>query len=391
MANPDMDLTEHDKKYGKIGFTRKLGEGAYRTPILLDSGLFGLNIAHGIGGILTGSVVQLQGPPGLGKSSIAYRLVANGLKNGMSALVIDTEAGMNEAILMDTMEDYGVDPNDPNLHFRYATATNLAEVNWKGGVLQPTATRPVLTLERMIPMIEDWIISKEISPNGAVVVFDSLDFVIPESTVGSKVDDATVALMARRMKAWLRMFAGTIRGTASMVVIVHQVSSKVDAHAIDQETFSGGNAIKHASHFTLRLKDVGQEKVGDEIVGRKVKAMITKSKQGLSWRTFQYVIRYDTGPDNIGAVFDAALKLKIITGTGWYAIPGVQDKIQGKDSVREYWIDHPENLRHVENLVYAAISTDKEVIADFVDTPTDQEMLEYGAEPYEVSTGENDE
>lgn len=379
-----MNLAEHDEKYGKVGLTRKLGTMKTKS-ILIDSGLFGLNVAHGIGGLKTGSIVQLMGPPGLGKSSIAYRLVANGLMNGMSALIIDTEAGMNEPILMDTLEDYGVDPDDPDLPLRYATATDFSEMKHdKLGNVSSDDKRPVLTLERMIPMIQNWIESKDISPNGAVVVIDSLDFVIPESTVGSKVDDATVALMARRMKAWLRMYSGTIRGTGSMLVIVHQVSSKVDPKAHDQETFSGGNGIKHASHFALRLKDIGQEKVGDEIVGRRVKAMITKSKQGLAWRTFEYVIRYDVGPDNIGAVFDTALKLGVITGKGWYEIPGVPDKIQGKEGVREYWMEHPENLRSVEKFVLDSLSSRSDVIAEIAQSASGDEMLDYGAEEAEV-------
>ncbi len=352
-----MNLTEHDEKYGKKGLSRRLGSGYYNS-VLLSSGVFGLDLAHGIGGIKTGSVVQLMGPPGLGKSSIAYRMVANGMKAGMSAFIIDTEGGFNEAILMDTLEDYGIDVNDPNLPFRYSLATSLRGLKRdKTGSFLQSDSKPVLTIERAVPMIEDWIISEEISPKGAIVVIDSLDFMLSDSMVGSKVDDMTVAIIARRMKLWLKTFIGTIRATGSMLIFVHQVSSKIDPHAKDTETFTGGNALRHAAHFALRLKDIGQELVGDEVVGRNVKAIITKSKQGLAWRTFSYTIRYDCGPDNIGAVFEAAVKLKIIKKSGaWFTLPDMPEAFQGKDSVRQFWLANPTSLRYTESLVLGEAS-----------------------------------
>jgi recombination protein RecA len=157
------------------------------------------------------------------------------------------------------------------------------------------------------------------------------------------------------MKQWLRMFSGTIKRTGSLVIFVHQVSSKIDAYAKDTETFMGGNALQHASHLDLRLKYMGQELEGNELVGRKVKAIINKSKQGNAFRTFQYVIRSDCGPDNVGAVYDAALQLKIIKASGsWVTIPGIEKPIQGKNNVRQFWLDNPSEFRHVEKMVLEA-------------------------------------
>lgn len=373
-----MDLKDHDEKYGQQGLSRQLGSAYYKS-ILLDSGVFGLNIAHGIGGIKTGSVVQLMGPPGLGKSSIAYRLVANGMAAGMSGFIVDTEGGINEPILMDTLEDYGVDLTRPDLPLRFATATNLQDVKWKDGKPVQDNKKPILTLERIVPMIEDWVCSTKISPNGAVVVIDSLDFLLSDVMIGSTVDTATVALIARRMKFWLKSFVGTIRGSGSMLVFIHQVSSKIDPAAHDTETFTGGNALRHAAHFALRLKDIGQEKVGEDVVGRRVRAFITKSKQGLPYRTFEYVIRYDVGPDNIGAVFDYSKRLKLITGDGaWVTVPSSTgpQKINGKEKVRQYWMDNPAELRFMQDLVFQKVQGN---LAEVAPAMSDEERVQYEA------------
>ena len=343
-----MDIKEFDSKYGDKGysFAKPISVPPSSKSILLDSGSLGLNIAHGTGGIKTGGLIRIMGQPGLGKSSLSARIMASGLAKGMSAMVIDTEGGINLNIIKDTLEDYGLDP-DGDLPFRYVEASNMREVN--------KTSKPIMTFQRAIPMIEEWIVSKEISPNGAVVVIDSLDFLVPEQIVGGDVDQASVAVVARMMKNWLRKFMGTIRGTGSLIIVVSQVSSKIDAYAIDTETFSGGNALKHASSLDIRLKDVGQVAVQKELTGRKVKGMITKSKQGRPWRTFEYEIRGDVGPDRYLETVDIATALGIIEGKTWAVIPATHNgsvKMNGREAIRKYFMEYPEEREFVETLIY---------------------------------------
>lgn len=353
-----MTLTEFDKKYSDkgLGFTKPIN-----TPqperLLLDSGSFTFNIAHGIGGIKTGGLIRIMGQPGLGKSSLSYRIMASGMSKGMSAMYIDTEGGINLNILKDTLEDYGIDP-DGDIPFRFAEASNLRNVN--------KSTKPVMTLQRIIPMVEEFIIDDKISPKGAVVVFDSLDFMVPDEIVEGTVDQHTVALMARYMKNWLRKFSGTIRGTNSLVIVISQVSSKMDAHSPDPVEFAGGNALKHSSTLDIRLKDLGQLTIGQEFMGKKVKGMITKSKQGLSWRTFNYNIRSDVGPDRYTEVIEVGKKLGLIKGSNWLTvdIPYTKElKVNGTEALRQYYIDNPDELKIVEEGILHRIATPEDMNA----------------------------
>lgn len=349
-----MGIADFDKKYTDKGITQKLRDIKERG-IILDSGLFGFNIAHGIGGVRTGAVMRVMGPPGVGKSSVTYRLLASGLAQGMSGFVCDMEGGVNPAILADTLEDAGLDPDDPNLPLRIISPVGN-ETEW-GDKNYPT-------IERIVPLIETWIDDKNISPNGAVVIIDSVDGLAADAMIGSKVDDATVALISRRLKNWLRLYHYKIVQSKSLVIFVHQRSANITPMARDKEAFTGGNAVDHWSKVNLRLKDIGQEMVGGEQVGRKVKGIITKSKQGLPWRTFEYVIRFDVGPDNYTAVFEAAKKLGIIKTKGaWVEVPNIDNLVQGKDAVRDIWVNDHESFRCIEKLVMDQIGNNVDIVA----------------------------
>jgi RecA/RadA recombinase len=352
-----MDLKEFDTIYGEKGKN-------FAFPVstivpgrkLLDSGLLTFNLVHGTGGIYTGGMIRIMGAPGMGKSSLCYRIMASGLAQGMSVLSIDSEASFNPAIFADTIDMYGLDGDavleeGSKYPIRIVPPSNLREVT-KGN------KRPFFTIQEMMPLVEQWMLSEDISPNGAVVVIDSLDFIANDDQIEKGVESAGVAVVARMLKNWMRRIVGTIRGTGSLLIIVSQESSQIGTQSYDPVTFFGGNAVRFFSSMDLRLKDIGQEKVKDELVGRKVQATITKSKQGKPWRRFEYVIRSDVGPDNYAAAIDAGKAYGLIENpknSSWYTVPladGTKYKFQGYDSVRNMLIEHPENYEYLYKAIW---------------------------------------
>src|SRR5260221_8183059 len=105
-----MTLDDFNDKYGDkgLGFIKPLSQFSKERK-LIDSGSLTLNIAHGIGGIKTGCVIRIMGDAATGKTSLSLRIMSSCLSQGMSALYIDAEASLNEGILRDTLEDYGLD------------------------------------------------------------------------------------------------------------------------------------------------------------------------------------------------------------------------------------------------------------------------------------------
>lgn len=334
------------RQYGDegLGLVKPLKD-IQKERILLDAGSFTLNISHGIGGVYTGSLIRLMGDAGVGKTSLACRIAASGISNGMRVLYIDAEAGLNEDILRDTLEDYEIDPDGENSPL-IASASNLKE--FKKG------KRPVLTLQQVFPMAEKIILD---APKGAIVIFDSLDFIATDQSIEDPFTQMP-AIVARQMKAWLRRFSGTIKGTGSLVIVISQNSSTINSQSYDPTSFYGGNALKYASSLDIRLKDVGQELNGKELVGRKVKGVITKSKQGLSWRAFGYTIRYDTGPDRVSEVIEVGKQVGVIKGSTWLEYPMPDNslkKTQGSENLRSILMADPELRIYLEKLILEQI------------------------------------
>lgn len=366
-----MSLEDFDKKYSDgLKFSYKLGQYKSRR-YLLSTGILPLDLATGVGGVFTGGSIELMGQFGTGKSSISYNLMADGIRQGMNAMLIDSEGSLNEDIFLDVLEDHGVVVDSlKDIPFRHIPPSALGDLPVKDGVSVQGSKNPALTLERAVPMIHDFI-DKSVSPNGAIIVVDSLDFILTDDIIGSTVDTPTVAVVARRMKHFLKGITGDLFKYGHLIVFVHQVSSKIDAHAIDTETFTGGNALKFHSSCSIRFKKIGQEKVGNEVVGENVRFFILKNKRGLSYKTGEYVIRSGIGPDDIGAVFEIAAKLGIIKKRGaWVTTPDGQNH-NGKEALRKYWDANRTELEYIRGLIL-----DKARGIDISESMTDQEKSE---------------
>src|SRR5437868_6638364 len=87
-------LAQIERQFGK-GSIMRMGEEA-RTPVeVIPTGAIALDIALGIGGLPRGRVVEVYGPEGSGKTSIALHAVASVQKKGGIAAFVDAEHALD--------------------------------------------------------------------------------------------------------------------------------------------------------------------------------------------------------------------------------------------------------------------------------------------------------
>ena len=87
-------LAQIERQFGR-GSIMRLGEEG-RAPIeIIPSGAISLDVALGIGGYPRGRVVEIYGPEGSGKTSLALHAIANAQKNGGIAAFIDAEHALD--------------------------------------------------------------------------------------------------------------------------------------------------------------------------------------------------------------------------------------------------------------------------------------------------------
>jgi len=141
----------------------------------ISTGALTLDLALGIGGIPRGRIVEIYGPEGSGKTTLALHIIANAQKNGGTAVFIDAEHALDPVYA----RKLGVDVE--NLY-----------------ISQPDYGEQALE------------IAEELSKSGAVdvIVIDSVAALVPKAELDGEIGDSFMGLQARLMSQALRKLTG---------------------------------------------------------------------------------------------------------------------------------------------------------------------------------------
>jgi recombination protein RecA len=186
-------LAQIERQFGR-GSIMRLGDEA-RTPIeVIPTGAIALDVALGIGGLPRGRVVEIYGPEGSGKTTVALHAVANAQKAGGIAAFIDAEHALDP----DYAKKLGVDTD---------------------GLLvsQPDTGEQALEIADML------IRSSAID----IVVIDSVAALVPRAEIEGEMGDSHVGLQARLMSQALRKLTGAISQTKTTAIFINQLREKV--------------------------------------------------------------------------------------------------------------------------------------------------------------------
>src|SRR6266404_3095310 len=78
----EMTLTQVERQFGK-GAVMRLGDHAQRLTVdAIPTGSIALDVALGVGGLPRGRIVELFGPEGSGKTTVALHVIAESQKTG---------------------------------------------------------------------------------------------------------------------------------------------------------------------------------------------------------------------------------------------------------------------------------------------------------------------
>ena len=186
-------LAQIERQFGR-GSVMRLGDEV-RTPIeVIPTGAISLDIALGIGGLPRGRVVEIFGPEGSGKTTLALEAIANAQKAGGIAAFIDAEHAL-----------------DPEYAGKLGVDTDALLVS------QPDTGEQALEIADML------IRSSAID----VIVIDSVAALVPRAEIEGEMGDAHVGLQARLMSQALRKLAGALNQTKTTAIFINQLREKV--------------------------------------------------------------------------------------------------------------------------------------------------------------------
>lgn len=306
-------LKRIERDYGK-GTIMRLGEDIPVNVEALSTGSLSLDLALGIGGVPKGRIVEIYGPEASGKTTLALHVVASAQKANGTAAYIDVEHALEPA-------------------YAHALGVNIDELL----ISQPD------TGEQALDICESLVRSGAVD----IVVVDSVAALIPRSELEGEIGDSVVGVLARLMSQAMRRLAGAISKNNCTVIFINQLRQKIGNPYGNPETTSGGLALKYYASVRIDVRRIETLKVNNEYVGAKTRAKIVKNKVAPPFKEAEFDILYGEGISRIGEIVDLAVKLEIIEKAGaWFTVE--DNRIQGRDGVKQFLIDNPDIADRVE-------------------------------------------
>jgi len=120
------------------------------------------------------------------------------------------------------------------------------------------------------------------------------------------------------------------------LIFTNQLRQKLGVMFGDPWTTSGGKALPFHSSTRIRLKNMGQIKVGakNDVIGMKCRAQIIKIRLGPPLRHADFNLYFDSGIDDMGSWLTVLKDHKLLKIAGaWYTLEykGKDIKFQSKD------------------------------------------------------------
>ena len=307
-------LKKIEKEHGK-GYVMKLGETTGLDIDSIPTGVIGLDIAAGVGGLPRGRIIEVYGPESSGKTTVTLHCIAEAQKRDGIAAFIDAE--------------HALDPV-------YARALGVDVDNLI--ISQPD------TGEQALDIAESLIRSGAID----ILVIDSVAALVPKAEIEGDMGDSHVGLQARLMSQALRKLTGSIKKSNCVVIFINQLREKVGVMFGNPETTTGGRALKFFSTMRIEVRRVDSIKQGDKILGNRTRIKIVKNKVAPPFKQIEFDIMYGTGISKSGDLLDVAAGIDVIKKAGaWYSYN--DEKMgQGRENSKRFLEENEDIAAEIE-------------------------------------------
>lgn len=313
-------IDEIKQRFGE-GAIMKLKDVRAVDVDVIPTGAISLDLAIGVGGVPRGRVIEIFGPEGTGKSTLALHICAEAQKKGGAAAFIDAEHAL-----------------DPDYAKRIGVKIEDLLIS------QPDSG------EQALQIVETLVRSGTVE----VIVIDSVAALTPKSEIAGEIGDQFIGLQARLMSQALRKLTSIISKSKTSVIFLNQTRMKIGVMFGNPETTPGGLALKFYASVRIDLRRIAQIKQGDQIVGSRIKAKIVKNKVAAPFKITEFDIYYNEGISFISDLLNTGIKQEIIKKAGsWLQYENIKLG-QGTEAAKNFLKENPQILKKIKEAVLNA-------------------------------------
>lgn len=303
-------FTRLNKQFGNINI-KQLSELSPVKDDIVSTGIMGLDIALGVGGIKKGSIVEIYGPESGGKTTLALQICKQ-YQQEKPVLYIDTERTLTK----ETIEGIGI--KEKNFYLMH-----------------------VENLEQALN------VCKESASAFSAIVIDSLAGLAPKAQIDGDIGDSHVGTFSKIMSDALSVLTPILDNAGCTLIVINQIREKLGVMFGNPEKATGGRALKYYASVRLDMRAIESIKSGGEEIGRRTRVKVVKNKIATPFKSTEFDIMFGHGISVEGDILDQAEGNGVITKSGsWYLFDG--NRIgQGRENAKQYLKDNPTECKKI--------------------------------------------